>query len=231
MSGPWKIEGDIARLRIGPLTAQLDLKFPQRGLHHVALRDISVADGPAKFLGVNTLPPETPEQIQDCYIRANDLVVALAETPERNIRPQLYWRAFAFPEEASQAFGVDLIISTQTSKLYSDPTLFVESHMSVVGEQSAMGLASDAGPLLFRLNPPAWSFAQAVHPSDFDEAQATVDAHGRGTVRHRLFAPGLEKGVIRRARVRGLFLPRARDEELAAASYAAFVTQELPLTT
>jgi hypothetical protein len=231
MAGPWKIEGDVAHLRIGPLSAQLDLRFPQRGLHRVSFEDVPATNSPATFLAVMTQGADTPEQVQDCYVRANDLVVTFAETPARNIRPQLYWRAFAYPDEASQCYGVDLIISTQTSQLYSDPTLTVESHMPAIGEQCSIAAAGDAGPILFRLNPPAWSFAQAVHPSDFETAHSSLDADGRAAVQHRLFAPGLEKGVIRRARVRGLFVPRVHDEALAAASYVEFVKQELPLTT
>lgn len=231
MSGPWKLEGDIARLRLGPLSAKLDLQFPQRGLHDVAFDDIPATNSRASFLAVMTQAAETPEQVQDCYVRVNDLVVTYAETPARNIRPQLYWRAFGFPEADPQSYGVDLIISTQTSQLYSDPTLTVESHMPAIGEQCTIAAAGDAGPILFRLNPPAWSFAQAVHPSDFETAHSSLDADGRAEVEHQLFAPGLEKGVIRRARVRGLFVPRVRDEALAAASYVEFVKQELPLTT
>jgi hypothetical protein len=231
MSGPWQIEGDIARLRIGPLAAQLDLRRPQLGMREVSLGGFPATSAPATFLAVATLAGDEAEQIQDCYLRGSDLVVTYLETPERNIRPQLYWRAVEFPEDDAQAFGVDLIISTQTSELYSDPTLRVESSLPIGIEYVATNSAGERGPILFRLRPLAWSFAQAVHPSDIEGVDTALDAAGKARISHRLFAPGLEKGVIRRARVRGIFVPRERDEELAKASFAEFVAQELPLTT
>ncbi len=231
MSAPWKIEGDAAQLQIGPLTAQLSLPFPERGLHQVAFAGVSATDSPASFLAVLAQPVERAEQIHDCYVRGSDLVVTYSETAERDVRLQLYWRAFEFPEENSQAFGVDLITSTQTSKLYSDPTLLIASRMPAIGEPRLVAAMGDSGPIMLRLNPPAWSFAQAVHPSDFDQASAALDGDGRGEIRHQLFAPGLEKGVIRRGRLRGIFVPREQDELLVDESYAEFVKQELPLTT
>jgi hypothetical protein len=56
------------------------------------------------------------------------------------------------------------------------------------------------------------------------------------TATHLLFAAeltqfGLEKGVILRARVRGVFVPRDRDETLVRAAWQAFVQSEPPLTT
>ena len=41
----------------------------------------------------------------------------------------------------------------------------------------------------------------------------------------------MEKGVIRKLRTRGMFLPRERDQQLAAECYAQFMTTALPLTT
>ena len=54
-----------------------------------------------------------------------------------------------------------------------------------------------------------------------------------GTLRvsHQLFSERLEKGVILRARLRGVFLPRQRDTRVAAACYTAFAAAEPPLAT
>jgi hypothetical protein len=38
-----------------------------------------------------------------------------------------------------------------------------------------------------------------------------------------MFPESLEKGVIRRGRVRGVFLPREQDEQLARAAWRALV--------
>jgi hypothetical protein len=48
-------------------------------------------------------------------------------------------------------------------------------------------------------------------------------------LRHRLLWQPLEKGVILRARVRGIFLPRQDDMRIAAACYRQFVVADPPL--
>jgi hypothetical protein len=169
------------------------------------------------------------EAILDCYVRANDLIVTYAESGVGKIRLQLYWRAIHFPDDSPQAFGVDVIVSAQTSKLYSDPTLLVGSRMSVMPESRAINPSGDAGPVAIRLNP-SCSYSQSIHPSDFNAVKIRVDG-GIGEIEHQLFAPGLEKGVIRRARIRGLFVGGEQVSEVIAASDAQFISQELPLTT
>jgi hypothetical protein len=52
-----------------------------------------------------------------------------------------------------------------------------------------------------------------------------------GRLRHRLFVSRLEKGVILRARVRGVLVIREDDCSLAAAAYHRFVKSPPPLTT
>ena len=43
------------------------------------------------------------------------------------------------------------------------------------------------------------------------------------SIRWQMFPESLEKGVIRRGRVRGVFLPREQDEQLARAAWRALV--------
>lgn len=76
------------------------------------------------------------------------------------------------------------------------------------------------------------SYVEIVHPADF--RQTTIDwmSESPPVVRlaHRLFAERLEKGVILRSRIRGLFVPRGHDEELARREYRRFAQSALPLT-
>jgi hypothetical protein len=71
-----------------------------------------------------------------------------------------------------------------------------------------------------------------VHPADFhrDEVHA-LTPEGRVRIEHHLFAQALEKGVLLRARVRGVFLARDGDLQLAAEVYRAFAAAEPPLGT
>jgi len=70
-----------------------------------------------------------------------------------------------------------------------------------------------------------------VHPADFSGSELTEDdsAGGHVAIRHRLFVQRLEKGVLLRARVRGLLLAREADVELAAATYRSFAGLGPPL--
>jgi hypothetical protein len=72
-----------------------------------------------------------------------------------------------------------------------------------------------------------------VHPSDF--YQGTVALVDKTSAvcesRIRLFPDALEKGVIRCARVRGYFLPRANDLESAQVLFQEFARSQPPLTT
>jgi hypothetical protein len=71
-----------------------------------------------------------------------------------------------------------------------------------------------------------------IHPADFTEATVHVGERQRLQLTTALFArEQLEKGVIRRARLCGMFMTRRHDCERAAEAYRRFVDSQLPLTT
>jgi hypothetical protein len=78
---------------------------------------------------------------------------------------------------------------------------------------------------------------EMIHPADEAGGVFFVAGLGvnqrpvAGSIRHQLFASFLEKGVILRARLRGEFLPRERDADLAAEAYRQFLAAPPPLTT
>ena len=65
-----------------------------------------------------------------------------------------------------------------------------------------------------------------------DFRQLAID-HDKSTIgsRWQLFGEFLEKGVIRRARLQSLFLPRENDVQLAAEACQSIERRPLPLTT
>src|SRR5262249_34795223 len=76
------------------------------------------------------------------------------------------------------------------------------------------------------------SYAQLVHPSDLAATEIVADAIcGLWGVKATLFPEHLEKGVIRRARICGWFMPVEGDLEMASALARQFVDEPLPLTT
>jgi hypothetical protein len=93
---------------------------------------------------------------------------------------------------------------------------------------AATAWESPPGCFLFRLRASDASYVEMVHPADFcrDELAVEPGPPGRARAVHRLFAVRLEKGVILRSRVRGIFLPRSDDLAVAAAAYREFASEE-----
>ena len=150
---------------------------------------------------------------------------------------------------------IELVISVQTSRLHMDPALTVATTLPAATEsrrlrdpatgqfvdcmdsddrQRVFEPASGTGCFLFR-GPGPLSYLEMVHPADFRQTKlvgSSVAARGWHT-EHRLFessAGGLEKGVILRSRLRGMFLPGEQAEEFALAEYQRFADSEPPLT-
>jgi hypothetical protein len=76
------------------------------------------------------------------------------------------------------------------------------------------------------------AYLEMVHPADFRQTTFEWPAKSPPVARltHRLFAERLEKGVILRSRIRGIFLPRTHAEELARQEFRRFADSKLPLT-
>ena len=69
-----------------------------------------------------------------------------------------------------------------------------------------------------------------THPADLGDWQIACPTKQQCVVERELGGAFLEKGVIRRMRVRGAFLPRGDDLELAAQSLAELAADAPPLT-
>ena len=75
-----------------------------------------------------------------------------------------------------------------------------------------------------------WSLVQSLHPADFTDAH--FDATGSmARLEFTLFTDGLEKGVIRRARLRTTLVPRQADVDIASSHVEHFCASPPPLTT
>lgn len=177
----------------------------------------------------------------EMHARGTDLIASYAENQSRDVRPEFLWR---FIELAPQAgTGLELIASAQSSKLSSDPHLETRSRISS-GQVFRIGnselhqridldrpdAAVQSGSWEFFLIRPdniQLSYAEFVHPSDFVRTEVrAVRETGLLEISHDLFAQSLEKGVIRRGRVRGIFLPREKDIATARAQFDCFANSK-----
>lgn len=244
----WQLHDRRATLRGPSFSATVDLANPASGWQQVLAQSCAIA---GKFLSLRSPRGLFGEQerLTETYVRGSDLIATYEERPERPLRPQVYWRTLDEAAAPSGA-GIEVIFSMQTHLLDSDPGIVCETELAVdqvlalpnggagfqiVPDQGAQDRPLDAGTILFRITGEALTFATLVHPGDWLGGTIATRrvAQDRGIARHQflLFGERLEKGVIRRVRLRGLFLPRERDEELALAAAASFAASRLPLTT
>jgi hypothetical protein len=241
----WRIEESGAQLNCGPLQAFA----------------VSAAENPVLFVRnwngqavsmVAVLCSKGPQHrterlhVAERFVRGTDLVECCSPVGPHRITPQIYWRA-SF-EERFAAARIELILSAQTELLDSVPTWTIEScvlrarrfYTSDLRHSRFEDLSSAAKTcdtkdssehlFVFRHEQLGFSYAQMVHPSDFVSAHALF-AGTPHLVESTLFPEHLEKGVIRRARICGWFMPGENDLETAVELARQFVDEPLPLTT
>jgi hypothetical protein len=183
------------------------------------------------------------------YVRGPDVIAVFEEAGPAPIRVDCLWRASEAGDPVLTA--IDLVVSVHTRAPDSRPEIAVASaipatdilrlrrfgpdNWSELCPTPAAKMVIDpeggAGCQLFRLPGDDVSYAEMVHPADFQYDELERDASQSAVARlaHRLFQTHLEKGVLLRARVRGLFLRRADDMAIAARCYAAFADADPPL--
>jgi hypothetical protein len=243
---PWTLDGHIARLTLDTLRATLDLLDPEDGLQELRLGSHALH---GHLLGV-MLKPHVESKPADAYVRVADLVVTYSENSARAMRVQVYWRC----ESQVDFLSVELQVSVQTDQLGIATPVVTCSQLEIVealrledasaarfaplslraGKAQQLVPQDGAGCLIFRLADADWSYAEMIHSADFQQDQLalrkTAEERCRASLEHRLFPGTLEKGVILRARIRGIFVPRTDDCSRVADDYQQFLRSPLPLT-
>ena len=247
----WHLDDSLADLRGAALTGRIDVAHPASGLilSQVTGQRVDVT----RILMV--CPPPKPHvdwNLADHYIRGSDLIATYQESSSRKLRAQIYWHADR-PVANQLPFGIEAIVSAQTSAYGVCPEFRVESQIRAteiwrlidaatekferVDPTLALSDGAEFGtsPTLFVVRPPdtKWSYAEMIHPADFASARISFSASNSETVwlSYPLFTGQLEKGVILRARVKGVLLPRDGDHAAACAAFQEFANSAPPLTT
>jgi hypothetical protein len=231
----WTFERPLAALCCGAMSGRVDVSRPQDGVRDLRIGDRDV-DG--HVLAVKWAAADTdgdaagwPAPVADAYVRGGDLVAAYGRMPNWPYAPQIYWRAEAMTIAGTRLAALSLLVSVQTDSLDTHPAIRVATRLAAV-EVGEVGHAAESGAqaLLWRLTGQDLSYVEIVPSSDFGDLSIDCDAAGRFTSAWSLFGEFLEKGVIRRIQVMSAFLPRERDEELAAECCRALRRRPLPLT-
>ncbi|NOY30019.1 MAG: hypothetical protein GXP28_07510 [Planctomycetes bacterium] len=211
----WQLTANTADLRSPQLCGEVDLRNPFRGLH--ALNYCATPlEGSVLGLG---MVGETAS-VEGAFVRGDDLVAAYRAGDDCPFSLQVYWTVS--PRE-NGVVVIDVLLSLETPLLESFPKVFIKSELS-----GAEVWQPDEGRdyLVLRSLDKNWSYAEMAHPTDLGDWQ--IDE--KGAVLRTLGGAFLEKGVIRRLRLRGAFLPRDKDLQLAAECLAELAAEAPPLT-
>jgi hypothetical protein len=242
----WTLDSHVGQLAVGATRATLDLNRPDLGLQQI-LSDASAA---GRVLAITSGDDrgQWPGKLVEAYIRGDDLVATYAGTDAWPYAPQIYWSAEALETGGRVFASLSLIVSIQTNLLDTHPRIVVGSSVrcaevvsvSVVGDDLLVDSHGDGAQsfdprtracgLIWRLAGDELSYAEVMPTSDFRRVSIERAGGAIGS-RWELFAEFLEKGVIRRARLQSMFVPREDDVQRVAECCQSIGQRPLPLTT
>jgi hypothetical protein len=232
-SATWRLDSDLATLSLGALTANVRITRPELGLHAVRIHDRAI-DG-AELFAPRYLNAAAWPAPMDSFVRGGDLVVTYPFTHARSVRVQVYWRAVPLDATLSSAGGlaaIDTQISVQTPLLDSRPGMLLCSRFREpsIARVDVNAPKAEASPWIFGLSEDV-SYIEMIHPEDV-ESEMYAEVNGNAQLARTLFDGSLEKGVILRARARGVFVSSAQaTPDNVASLYEQFINSPLPLTT
>jgi hypothetical protein len=241
----WQLGPSSATLECGPLVGEASFGSTGIGFHVTEWKQ-QREDKTALFASDVTNDYRVKTALVESYSRGGDLVASFAKS-ETSIIPQVCYRASC--DLFRSVIRLELILSVQTDLLDSRPECGLGSYLwdgqlfhtselqSDTFEEVPKGDGvpfdrADSLTHLFltRVRRHNFSYAELVHPSDFVRAKAGVDDTPLVAVEYTLFPDRLEKGVIRRARICGWFLPAENDLAVAVELAKQFINEPLPLT-
>jgi hypothetical protein len=214
----WQFATTRARLSLGPLHGEVVLDNPSQGIGLLAWREAPLV---GQVLGVSA---GATAQRLDAFTREEDLVAVYSQTEPQSFSWQVYWRACS-PD--ADVVLVDVILSLQTPLLESFPQVTTCSQLPT-GEATVIPVEGDC--VVVRPAASDFSYAEMTHPKDRGTLQVAPAIDGQMRLQRRLGGHFLEKGVIRRLRLRGAFLPRNDDRSLANRYYEMLAAETPPLT-
>jgi hypothetical protein len=242
----WRIDQTQASLSTSGLSARVNLQQPDLGLADIVWQGTAIPG--ARLLQVQRPRTDVGQHLVDAYVRGTDLIAVYETRLSGAVATQLYWR---YVEHADlRIVGVELIVSVQTELLDDDPGLALISELPWVelfqaANRNVTGLTrvcltgtdgpcrrAGVGLFLYSLGEGLGGYLEMVHPADFDTVEFELGPHP-GILRSRfgLFEERLEKGVIRRARARGLLgLDACAGEAVAGECYRRWLASESPLS-
>ena len=228
----WQLNGTEASWIQSKWRAHYCTTHPELGL------SIVHEEAPNRRIVLSLIEPTegSPRQASEAYVRQNDLISEFAQTRLDQFSFQTYFRIL--PESTESLLGLEVWLSVQTDLLDSCPSMDL---VSIVpnGFWTTQSLSSSPGGDAIWLASSrdnrytSLSVAALIHPLDAAQTMRVEGASiAEDALQLRYFSHFMEKGVIRRARMR-FYLSRqeAFDVESISVLYQDFASSELPLTT
>ncbi|MEK6269513.1 MAG: hypothetical protein N2B57_02040 [Planctomycetales bacterium] len=242
MSTSWHLIEHQAKTRFAGRPGQLDLGRPENGFSwqgpdQHSLQLLRFPDGEAcPGLNFRASP----------YIRNEDLIVNYGGDELLPFHLQVYWCRRSHPIHAdcnamewtlamqTECLDRQSQLNTSTTGIGAEEILQLPANDATAVEPIASDTkfcaAESTGCLLVRLG--KMSYIELIHPQDFLSVEvAYLKEESQFAINRCLFDCNLEKGVIVRARLQGLCVPRENDEKLLRDAYREFLQRDLPLTT
>jgi len=225
----WHIHGTEASLIHGKWRAHYGTTHPELGL------SIFHDDSLERRVVLSLIEPTegSPRQASEAYVRQNDLISEFAQTRHDQFSFQTYFRIL--PESTDDLLGLEVWLSVQTTLLDSCPSMELVSivpnsrwRWQSLSSSHAIWLVSHVenrgGPM---------SALGMVHPLDESQTIRVEDETiAEDSLSLRIFSHFMEKGVIRRARMRFyLSVKEVFDAKMIEKLFEEFQQSELPLTT
>jgi hypothetical protein len=227
----WKIDGENVQLTLNQWEANYRITQPGKGM---ILRSLSPRQQQATIcmispgVGGAARPTES-------YIRNNDLIVDYAQQNTEQFSYETYFRSL--PSIGQWTFGLEIWLSVQTNLLDSTPNIDFSCDTSeqAWAIQHDWNQPSSQTPW-FLTSATASSqsphLAVMVHPLDVEQTKIIRSDTNPSWIALKLFSEFMEKGVIRRGRLRIYASSAATpDSDDLRKAYDDFVKSELPLTT
>ena len=226
----WKSTENLAKWENESVALSFGQSNSSKGLslHHTATQltlnlfdVVSSIDKNVRFV--------SPKNITPC---GSTLHATFPESDEFPVETQIAWSVLDVPAAIA---GIDVVVSVRTQKLDAHPQIEVcsslgDADLLLPGNLEDETASNGASCSLFRLRNANLSYLEMLLPAEIHSTQATKDpGTGCSVLRHHLFSCPLEKGVILRARLRGLLLPRDADETATNACFKEFLSASPPL--